>query len=403
MKATRLLIQGGRSMARYKLRTGFMMLGSLVGVAALTLVVSLGQGVQAKVVQTVRQVLGDGSILIISGGSRIMGSPRAGAARLTLDDLEAVAKEVTEVDAWDPQAELAALTVRRGDATATVRVLGQSERWEQVWSRPVARGRSFDAAAVASSARVAVIGETAARTLFAGEDPLDGEIRIGAVSFQVIGVLERFGTDMHGMDRDNEIVVPISTLMRRLTNLDAITAANLLVKDPARTEETARSLRRVLRARHALDRDRPDDFMIVTALEAQKMVGSIQRILLLFVPLVAGVALIAGGIVAAMLMLASVSQRVWEIGLRRAVGAQPDDIRLQFAIETAGTIVAGGLAGLVLGYIGVQAVATWLQLSAPFSWQAVLLSLVASAVTGVLAGVAPARRAARLDPAHALR
>jgi putative ABC transport system permease protein len=403
MKVTRVLIQGGRSMARYKLRTGFMMLGSLVGVAALTLVVSLGQGVQAKVVQTVRQILGEGSILIISGGSRIMGSPRAGAARLTLDDMEAVAKEIPEVEAWDPQAELPGLTIRRGDATATVRVLGQSERWEQVWTRPVAQGRSFDAAAVAGSARVAIIGETVARTLFGGRDPLDGEIRIGAVPFRVIGILERFGTDMHGMDRDNEIVVPISTLMRRLTNLDAISAAKLLVKDSARTEETERGLRRILRARHALDRDRPDDFMIVTALEAQKMVGSIRRVLLLFVPLVAGVALLAGGIVAAMLMLASVNQRVWEIGLRRAVGAQPDDIRLQFAIETASTIVAGGLGGLVVGYIGVQAVATRLQLSAPFSWRAVLLGLVASAVTAMLAGVAPARRAARLDPAQALR
>jgi putative ABC transport system permease protein len=403
MTAARLLIQSGRSMARYKLRTGFMMLGSLVGVAALTLVVSVGQGVQAKVVRTVRQVLGDGSILIISGGSRIMGSPRAGAARLTLDDMEAVAKKVPEVEAWDPQAELSGLTVRRGDATATVRILGQSERWAQVWTRPAARGRSFDAAAVASSARVAVIGETVARALFPGEDPLGGEIRIGAVPFQVIGVLDRFGTDMHGMDRDNEIVVPISTLMRRLTNLDAITAAQLLVKDPVRVEEIARDVRRTLRARHALDRDRPDDFMIVTALEARKMVGSIRRVFLLFVPLVAGVALIAGGIVAAVLMLASVNQRVAEIGLRRAVGARPDDIRRQFAIETAGTILTGALGGLVLGYIGVQVMASRLQLSAPFSWQAVLVSLLASAVTGALAGVAPARRAARLDPAKALR
>jgi putative ABC transport system permease protein len=403
MKATRLLIQSGRSMARYKLRTSFMMLGSLVGVAALTLVVSVGQGVQAKVVKTVQQVLGDRSILIISGGSRIMGSPRAGAARLTLDDMKAVAKGVPEVEAWDPQAELSGLTVRRGGATATVRVLGQSERWEQVWSRPVARGRSFDAVAVTGSARVAVIGETIARTLFAGEDPLASEIRIGAVPFQVIGVLERLGTDMHGMDRDNEIVVPISTLMRRLTNLDAITAAMLLVKDPARTEGAAGAIRRILRARHALDRDRPDDFMIVTAVEARKMVGSIRRVFLVFVPLVASVALIAGGIVAATLMLASVNQRVGEIGLRRAVGAKPDDIRRQFAIETAGTILAGGLGGLVLGYIGVQVVASRLHLSVPFSWQAVLVSLLASAVTGVLAGVAPARRAARLDPAKALR
>jgi putative ABC transport system permease protein len=391
------------SMARYKLRTGFMMLGSLVGIAALTFAVSLGQGMQVKVVRTVRQIMGDASVLVIGGGSRTMGSPRAGVSRLTIDDISAVVKEVPEIDDWDPQAELSGIGARRADATAIARVLGESERWPRVWGRGVSRGESFDAAAVAGSARVAIIGETVAHALFGSEDPLGAEIQIGAVPFRVIGVLEPFGTDMHGMDRDNEIIVPVSTLMRRLTNTDAISTAKLLLKDPARTEGIARDVIDVLRRRHALSRGQPDDFMIVTALQAQQMIAMIRRVLLLYVPLVAGVVLIVGGVVAAALMLASVNERVGEIGLRRAVGALPEDIRYQFVLETAATIVMGGVGGIAIGYIGVRLVAARMHLDGNFSWTAVLVSLVASATTGLLAALVPARRAAQLHPADALR
>jgi putative ABC transport system permease protein len=403
MNTTRLLTESARSMARYRLRTGFMMLGSLVGVAALTVAVSLGRGVQVKVVRTVQQVMGNASVIVIGGGSRMMGSPRAGASRLTIDDITTVVKEISDIDDWDPQAELSGVAARRADASATARILGMSDRWSRVWGRGVSRGESFDATAVVSSARVAIIGETVARTLFAEDDPIGGEIQIGAVPFRVIGLLEPFGTDMHGMDRDNEVIVPVTTLMRRLTNTDAIGAAKLLLKDPARGVEIARSVKDVLRRRHALNRDQPDDFMIVTAIQAQEMVDMIRRVLVLYVPLAAGIVLIVGGIVAAMLMLASVNERVAEIGLRRAVGALPADIRRQFLVETATTIVAGGVGGIVVGYIGVGLITMHVNVGATFSWAAVAVSLAASALTGVVAGLIPARRAAHLNPADALR
>ena len=402
MRTARLAKHSFRFMARYPLRSTFLMLGSLVGVAALTLVVSLGQGVQVKVLNTVGQMVGNSSILLISGGSRIMGSPRAGASRLTIDDLTAVADELDDIEAWDPQQDLSSVA-RYREATATVRVLGQSERGERVWARGVNRGQYFDEAAVRSAARVAVIGDTVARRLFGQEDPLDAEIRVGAVPFRVIGVLEPLGTDMHGMDRDNEIVVPISTLMRRLTNVDTIAAAKLLVKDPDREEVIAGEVARILHTRHALASGEPDDFRLVTAVEVRKMVTWIRRVLFLFVPLVAAVVLLVAGIVAATLMLSSVNERMAEIGLRRAIGARPEDIRLQFATETAVTILSGGFAGLLLGNAGAQFLATRMQLGETFSWEAVLVGIVASAITGLLAGVLPARRAAQLQPAEALR
>jgi putative ABC transport system permease protein len=402
MSTTRLVTLSFRAMARYKLRSGFMMLGSLVGVAVLTLVVSIGQGIETKILKTVGQILGDSSVVIVGGGSRLMGGHRPEAARLTLDDIATIAKEIPEIEAWDPQQDLL-LSVKHADRTTTVRVLGESERAEHVWGRTVSRGAFFDLAAVTGSARVAVIGWTVARALFGIDDPLDAEIRIGAVPFRVIGVLEPFGTDMHGMDRDNEIVVPISTLTRRLTNVDTISAARLLLRDPSVGEDAGREVTRILRERHVLTAGQPDDFRILTALEVRRNVAMIQRILFWYVPLVAAVALVVGGIVSAMLMLASVNARISEIGLRRAVGARPEDIRLQFLIETAVTTISGGLGGIALGYIGAQVVATRLELGDIFSWKAVLLGVTAAAVTGLIAGVAPARRAARLQPADALR
>jgi putative ABC transport system permease protein len=403
MSTARLMKHSLKMMTRYKLRSGFMMLGSLIGVAALTFVVSVGELAERKLVATVRQLFGGSSILVMTGGGRLLGGPRAGAARMTMEDIEAIAGELPEVEVWDPQQGLSGEPVRYGDASAATRILGQSERAERVWNRGVSRGEFFDAAAVAGSARVAILGETVARELFGDEDPLGAEILIGSVRFRVLGLLEPFGTDAHGMDRDDEIVVPISTAMRRLMNVDTIQGAKLLVRDLSAVEGTARELKRILRERHALAPGQPDDFTIVTAVQVQRIVAKVERVLFLFLPLVAGVSLVAGSVVAASLMLASVGERVGEIGLRRAVGARPGDISLQFLLETAATTLAGGLVGLLLGCAGAQVVANRFFLDGALSWQAILLGIAAAAVTGLLAGVVPARRAARLQPADALR
>jgi putative ABC transport system permease protein len=306
------------------------------------------------------------------------------------------------VEAWDPQLVFGA-AVRHGDVTATARVYGQSERYERVWERGVTRGECFDASAVAGSARVALIGETVARELFGGGDPLGAEILVGPVPIRVVGTLEPLGTDAHGMDRDDEIVVPISTAMRRLQNVDTIRAARLVVGDPALVGETAREIKRILRERHAIAAGQPDDFTVMTPLEVRRMVARVQRVLSLYLPLVAAVSLVAGGVVAGSLMLVSVNERVGEIGLRRAVGARPQDIRLQFLLETAVTTLGGGLAGIVLGSVAAQLVASRMRLGGVLSWKAILLGIALSAVTGLVAGVLPARRAALLQPADALR
>ena len=403
MSRTRLVVHSGRLLARHRLRTTFMALGSLIGVTALTLVVSVGEAASRKVINTVHQLFGGSSIMVIAGGSHLLGGPRADTARLTIDDLDAVVREVAGIAMWDPLQAVPGATLRHGDATATARVLGQSERSRDVWDRGVSRGEYFDEQAVSSSSRVALIGESLATRLFGHDDPLGADVLVDSVPFRIIGVLETFGTDIHGMDRDNELVVPISALQRRVMNIDTIVQAKVIVADPAQVAATAKAIQAALRARHAIADGRPDDFTMITAVEIQEMVGFVQRVLFLYLPLVAGVCLVAGGIVAATLMLASVSDRVGEIGLRRAVGATSEDIRFQFVAETSLTIAAGGLAGLLFGYVGASIAASHLGLGHAFSLRAALVGIGASAIVGLAAGLLPARRAAAMQPADALR
>lgn len=403
MNRPRLIRHSIRATTRYRLRSSFIMLGSLVGTAALTLVISVGEAAERKVLSTVRQLFGASSIMVLTGGSQFMSGARGDAARLTLEDLETVADAIPDVIAWDPQQAIGNASVRHAGVTASARVLGQSERFQQVWQRTVTHGETFDAGAVRSSSRVALIGLTTARELFGTADPLGGEVLIGNVPFEIIGVLEPFGTDLHGMDRDDEIVVPISTLMRRVMNVDTIAAAKLLVDDPEHVTRSVKELTRLLRERHAIAEGRPDDFTIISAVSVKKMVSRVQRVLSTYLPMVAGVALLVAAIVAATLMLSSVNERIREIGLRRALGARVEDIQMQFLVETITTMLCGGFLGIALGLGLAQVAANRLHLGDLVAWKAVLIGLFVSAITGFLAGVIPARRAAKLDPAEALR
>lgn len=402
MKFRRLILHSLSMMGRYKLRSFFMMLGSLVGIAALTLVISVGQLAQRKMLETVGRVFSDSTIVIHAGGGAMMGGPRGAATRLTADDIAAIAKQVPGVRDWDSQQGLT-MPVRRGDATDNTQVLGASERWPRVWNRNASQGDYFDETAVRSSARVAVIGTTTARELFGSDDPIGADIQIGTVPFKVIGVLESWGTDPHGMDEDNVVVVPISTLMHRLENVDKIGVAKLLINDPGQAEQMKDQIGEVLRQRHALSPGQPDDFSILTATEVHQVIAQIERVMFLYLPLAAGVSLLVGGIVSASLMLSSINDRIGEIGLRRAVGAGAGDIRLQFLLETTITIVMGGLGGIAIGYLAADLAASRMHLGTPNPWSAAALGVLASSLVGLMAGVLPALRAARLQPAEALR
>ena len=249
-KIHKLVSHGLRSMGRHRLRTFFMMLGTFVGVTALTVVVALGQGTQQEIMDRIDQMFSGSSIMVSAGAMGMGGGPRdAPSTNLTIDDIGAVAVEVDGIDTWDPVVMAGEREVVWEGASASVRTIGHSERAAEAWNRGVSRGSFFTARDVSSSARVALVGETLAAEIFGDVDPIGQQIRIGTVPFDVLGVLEIQGIDPHGWDRDMEVHVPISTAMRRLMNVDYIMSAKIVVADGIDVDLAALQIEDRLRSR----------------------------------------------------------------------------------------------------------------------------------------------------------
>jgi len=404
MRFVRVLHQSMRALSRHRGRTLLMMLGTFVGVSALTVLLAIGRGTQQEVLRRFDAFFSGSSMFIRAGGGRIRpGAHGAPTATLTVDDIRAVDSAIAEIRLADPMQMTGEREVTYDGRTSRIRIEGHSDAAEVVWNRSVTRGAYFTAADVASAARVALVGEVVARDLFQGRDPVGEQIRIGTVPFQVIGVLAPFGIDPHGLDKDNEIIVPISTLLRRVRNVDYIMGARLLLAPDADTDAVTAAAGDILRRRHGIGPGQEDDFSLFTPVQVQQLVRSSNRVFTVFLPLIAGLAILVGGIVVANLMLMTVHDRRAEIGLRKAVGARAGDIRLQFLAEAAAVTGLAGMLALVAG-VGVLLVLGHLRgTPSGMQWETALLGLGIAVTVGIVAGVAPARRAAALDPIQTLR
>lgn len=405
MKTRRLIRHGLRSLNRHLLRTFFMMMGTFIGVLALTIVMAIGQGTRDAVRENLERMFSGNSILLSAGGGGMMGGSGADGPTTTLteDDLEEIQASVPGILVYDPMIMAMSREVVYQGSSSNVRVMGHSQNHERVWNRGVRRGAFFGEAEVRSSARVALIGETLVRDLFGGADPIGLQIRVGTVPVQVIGVLDTMGIDPHGWDRDNEVIIPYTTMMRRLMNIDYLQNAKILVDPGFDLDETVSGIEALLRERHALAEDELDDFSMMTPVQVQKMIASMNRIFTLFLPLLAAVSLLIGSIVVANLMLMGVNERSSEIGLRKAVGARGRDIWVQFLLESSLVTVAGGVLALLIGAVALSIIGKSMEGVNVMPWQAATLGMGASILVGLVAGVAPARRAAALDPVAALR
>jgi putative ABC transport system permease protein len=391
-------------LGRNKLRTFFMALGTLIGVTALTVVVALGQGSQQMLLDKLARMFSGSTITLMAGGMERGGpSQNTGRTALTQDDLAAIQREVPAVTAYDPEQFLGAVdVVFDGNATRTA-MRGHAELAETVRNRSVTRGSHFTDQHVRASARVALVGESLVQKIFGDVDPVGQTIRIGTVPFEVLGVLETIGTDPHGIDRDNEIHIPITTMLRRVMNVDYINSAKFMVDPAADLDATVVELSEVLRRRHNLTEGEPDDFRTFTPIQVQEMVSSGRRIFTVLLPIVALISIVVGAGVVANVMLMSVSERKDEVGLRKAVGARPQDIWWQFLVESTLVTTLGGLLAIVVGFVTVRMITFHTPTAAGFPWAITIAGLGIAITVGVLAGVMPARRAAGLDPVETLR
>ena len=390
MNSKLLLKNSLRIMSRNKLRTFFMSIGVAVGVATLIAGQSLGTGASKQIGERMDKMFGPGTIYVFS-------------STLAYDDLEAIEDELEQVIATSPRFGGAESEISYQGVNRQAAVFGHSEKAEFVWNRSVIDGRFFTSNDIKKTARVALIGPRLAESMFAEADPVGEEILIGSVPFRIIGVLEAIGTDPHGEDRDEDIYVPITTAMRRLNNAEYIGTAKIVVSNHQQVDEDAAQISEILRERHHIASGEKDDFATYTAKFAGQMISKANEVMNVYLLAAAGVVLLVAAVVIASIMLVVVRERVAEIGLRKAVGATGKNINFQFLVEAVGVTLASGILGVGLGLAAANIIARFIDVPVIVTSGSVTLGLLAAIVVGIVSGIVPARRAARLDPVEALR
>ncbi|MGD2115838.1 MAG: ABC transporter permease [Acidobacteriota bacterium] len=392
-------------MWRYKLKTLFMALGIVVSVVATVLLHTVAGSVRESFTTFIEESYPADTILVMAG-SGFMGGGE-GRTDLKLPDVETVAASVP-VEDWDPVIYAGGRDVRAGGVSDEVGVVGHSERAATVRRRSAQAGQFFTDDEVLRRAKVALLGSTTAEALYPDRSPIGEQIFIDGVPFEIRGVLETIGTDPHGNDQDDTIQVPYTTLMDTLLKRDYISGVTFTIADRTRSGEIADEIRRVLREQHRIGEGQEDDFSVLTSALMNDLLDRSFGTFDIFVPLIAGTAFLISLVVILAIMLVSIKGRVAEIGLRKAVGARARDVQIQIVLEVLVVSVVASLVGLLLAQAGGAALTPMLAES--FGVQRVVppvtvlvIAVLAAMATGLLGGVWPARRAAKLDPVETLR
>jgi putative ABC transport system permease protein len=375
-----------------RLRSLLTMLGVIIGVAAVVALVAIGTGTKEQIEQ---QVEGLGSNLLIVVPGRLDAGSAPSVSSLSLDDVDAVSRVVgdrSRVAVTVASGE----TVRAGSRSTFASMQGVLETTPTVFVRRLNRGSYLARRDIDTARRVAVLGAGVATALFGDRDPVGRQVTIGGVRFRVIGTFERLGQSL-GVDRDGEVHIPV-TAAQRLLATDRIDALAVRAPDRERIDALGSDIVATLRERH------PDnDFSAVTQEQILGVLGDILGVLTGVLAAIAGISLLVGGVGVSNIMLVSVRERTREIGLRKAVGARPRDIGLQFLLEAVLLTTIGGIVGMALGISAALLVDRLSPVPAAVTWWALALAFGVSALVGIVFGVVPAQRAGRLDPVVALR
>jgi len=401
MRLVRVAREGLVALGDNPLRTFFMMAGTIVGIAALTVIMAIGAGTEELVMKRVA-TFGFRAIMVFAGGGRGIAPVDSQVVTLTLDDAEAM-RRIQGVELATPMVMKGGMSVSVGAAETQATVFAVEPDWHEAWDWFARAGEEISASDTAEMARVCLLGRTLARELFGAADPIGQYVQISSVRFLVKGALESNGTSPMGSDMDSRAVIPITTGMRRLFNQDHATHVRIKVVDPDDLEDIGAELHSLLRERHHITAAKEDDFQVRTAVDIAERVRGISGTLTTLLTALAGLSLLVGGVVLMNILLISVSERVPEIGLRRALGARARDVFNQFLTESLTVTLIGMVVGSIFGWTVSGALAWLTDLPVALSWQPFALALASSLTVGLFFGLQPARRAARLSPVDALR
>jgi len=403
-RTIRIARESVRMMDRNRFRVFIMMLGIAVGVASLTLMMCVSKGAYERVMDTVNRQGPD--LLQIRPGTDIQtGLPSGSREVVSLieEDVSAILQHVGNIRAAAPVKDRKEIEVIYEDKFTLTRIFGIIPVWAQIRDFGPSQGEFISEEDISFAARVCLIGQTVKTNLFGDSDPIGRTIRINNVPFTIKGELQWKGISSAGRDRDNRIVIPITTYTRRLFRDMHLTQIVITVEDTKKLNKTIKDVRTVLRDQHKITSGEPDDFAMRTPQDLIDLAYGTSRSLINLLTGIAAVSLLVAGIVIMNVMLASIAARKSEIGIRRAIGARKNDILKQFLIEGLIVSLFGGLMGMFLGMGGSVILSSLDVTASKITPLAIAAAILTCGLIAVVFGIFPAKKAANQNPIDTLK
>ena len=389
------------SLIANKLRSLLTMLGIIIGVAAVIALVSIGNGVKQDIEDSISS-LGSNLLVVLPGAPRTPGarSSQGSMKSLKISDYEAIAK-LEGVKAASPMTNGSYVVIYQ-NKNWTTSVAGVNSNFQDVNNWTMTSGRFFSDKNVQNRERVAVVGQTVVKNLFTDEDPVGKEIRVKNIPFRVIGVLKSKGNGTMGNDQDDTVLIPYTTSMERVEGIDYLRRVYVVAKDDGGIDRLQADIENLLRVRHNIKDTNLDDFNIQNMKSIMETVAQTTGTFTLFLGAVAAISLVVGGIGIMNIMLVSVTERTREIGVRKALGATYSVIVTQFLIEAVVISLMGGFIGIAFGIGASKVIGMVSGMSTVISIPTIVMSFAFSMAIGLIFGIYPARKAAKLNPIDAL-